>query len=286
MAEQTGIAWCHHTWNPWTGCTRVSPGCDFCYAATFSKRNPTTFGSWEPGAARKRTGPGTWNNLTIFNRKAREAGERRRVFPSMCDPFDNRAPQEWRDDMFERIRACLNLDFLLLTKRPQNIAAMLPPDWGGGYPNVWLGTTCENQVEADRRIPHLLRAPAAIRFLSCEPMLSAIDLTNIKPPEQHRGDPHDWTATWRDNGPGRTWIDWVILGGESGHGARTAHLEWVESLLRQCKAAGVAAFMKQAGSNRGADWPPGITGKGDAPEQWPAHLRVQHFPVAATMEAV
>lgn len=277
MAEQTGIAWCHHTWNPWTGCTRVSPGCDFCYAATFSKRNPTTFGSWEPGAARKRTGPGTWNNLAIFNRKAREAGERRRVFPSMCDPFDNKAPQEWCDDMFERIRACPDLDFLLLTKRPQNIAAMLPADWGTGYPNVWLGTTCENQTEADRRIPYLLRVPAAVRFLSCEPLIGRVDLC------EHLG--IWWNQTqnrWIHDR--RCALDWVIVGGESGHGARPMHLEWAESLLRQCEVAGVPAFFKQTGSVREWDWPVAITGKGDAPEQWPAHLRVQQFPVGMATE--
>lgn len=243
---------------------RVSKGCDFCYAATFAKRNTSTFGSWTPGAPRKRTSLENWRKPFAWDRAAVKAGERRRVFcSSMADFFDNAAPAEWRAEAWSVIRACRNLDFLLLTKRPQNIARMLPPDWGDGYPNVWLGATAENQDELNRRAPILRRVPAAVRFLSVEPMLSAVDASSEL-----------------------TGISWCIVGGESGGGARPMHAEWAYDLLGQCRAAGIAPFFKQVGSNRGPDWPAGITGKGDDPAQWPEWCRVQHFPESAPRPVV
>jgi protein gp37 len=244
VGENSGIEWTHHTFNPWTGCTRVSPGCDHCYAAAFARRNPSTFGSWEPGAPRKRTSPRNWYQPIIWNRRAAEAGERHRVFcASMADVFDNQAPEAWRLDLWELIHRTPHLDWLLLTKRPQNMARMLPqpatlgfPAWGQGWPNVWLGTTAENQAEADRRIPHLLAVPAATRFLSCEPLLGPVDLS----------------AWWKNNVPcGSYWhpngLNWVIVGGESGPEARPSHPDWFRSLRDQCAAAGVPFFFKQWG---------------------------------------
>jgi protein gp37 len=239
MGTETGIEWCDHTFNPWSGCTRVSPGCDNCYAATMALRAPGTFGSWEPGAPRKRTSERNWKQPLAWNRAAAAAGVRRRVFcASLADVFDNQVPEDWRADLFHLIARTDNLDWLLLTKRPQNIAKMLPQAasdhwaaWGEGWPNVWLGTTAENQAEADRRIPHLLAVPAKVRFLSCEPLLGPVDLRAV---------------SWgHSNALHR--IDWVIAGGESGAGARPMHPAWARRLRDQCDAAVVPFFFKQWG---------------------------------------
>lgn len=263
MGANSAIEWTDHTFNPWTGCLRVSPGCDNCYAAAQAKRNPGVFGSWEPGAPRKRTSDAYWRKPLAWNAEAARTGKRARVFcASMADVFDNQAEAAWRDDLWALIHHTPHLDWLLLTKRPQNIAGMLPADrqphhpaWGDGWPNVWLGTTVENQAEADRRIPHLLRAPARVRFLSCEPLLGPVDLTAIDLP----GGDYEVLplgAAWLDRlAPGEEEgprIDWVISGGESGHGARPSHPDWHRSLRDQCAAAGAPYFFKQWG-----EWLPG-----------------------------
>jgi protein gp37 len=153
--------------------------------------------------------------------------------------FDNQVPEEWRTDLWALIDRCRNLDWLLLTKRPQNIAKMLPIDWGDGWPHVWLGVTAENQTEADRRLPVLLRVPAVMHFASVEPQLEPVDLS-------------------RHLAAG---IDWVIVGGESGTDRRPFDPDWARSLRDQCRKAGTAFFMKQLGGpagrarNKLADFP-------------------------------
>ena len=178
----------------------------------------------------------------------------------MADIFDNRAPPAWRTDLWALIRATPALEWQLLTKRPQNIAGMLPPDWGDGWPNVWLGTTTENQHEAVRRIPHLIAVPATVRFLSVEPMLEAIDL-----------------SPWLDR------LHHVIVGGESGVGNRSRPMDphWLRDLRDQALTAGLALFVKQLGSNRAA-WPGVRHRKGEDPAEWPADLRIQDFPALRT----
>jgi protein gp37 len=272
MGENSKIEWTRHTFNPWTGCTRVSPGCDHCYAADMAKRNPSTFGSWEPGAPRKRTGPSNWHQPIIWNRRAAEAGERHRVFcASMADVFDNKVPTEWREDLWALIWDTPHIDWLLLTKRPQHIAAMLPPAWMQGtpwpWPNVWLGTTVENHAEAYRRIPHLLAVPAAKRFLSCEPLLGPLRIHNITvrtPDSIYQLDALKGEHYFPGCGSvssqtfsGRPRIDWVIAGGESGPGARPSHPNWFRSLRDQCADAGVPFFFKQWGewAPLHPDWP-------------------------------
>jgi protein gp37 len=179
----------------------------------------------------------------------------------MADVFDNKVPTSWRVDLWSLIRSTPALDWFLLTKRPQNIREMLPTDWGGGWPHVWLGTTTENQEEAHRRIPHLVAIPAAARFLSVEPMLEPVDVAPwLVLPSHDR----------------RTLISWIIVGGEAGGGARPMHPDWLRGLRDQVHAAGAKLFVKQIGSNR-ALWP-SVTGKGEDPAQWPADLRVQDFP--------
>lgn len=250
MAETSAIEWTDATFNPWVGCTKVSPACDHCYAESWAKRS----GQVEWGGARRRTSPANWRVPVKLDKLAASEGRRLRVFcASLADVFDNQVPGEWRDDLWALIRATPNLDWQLLTKRPQNIVKMLPADWGKGYPNVWLGTTVENQEEADRRIPHLLGIPAVVRFLSCEPLLGMLDLTAIADGNSGRRfncltgtychvdlnetEPLPWLRT----------ISWVIAGGESGSEARPSHPDWLRELRDQCGEAGVPFLFKQWG---------------------------------------
>ena len=266
MGADTRIEWCDSTFNPWVGCTKVSPACDHCYAESWAKRTGQA-DLWQ--GQRRRTSAANWRQPVKWDREAGRAGKRAKVFcASLADVFDNQVPEQWRADLWALIAATPNLDWLLLTKRPQNIAKMLPFNWGDGWPNVWLGTTVENQAEADRRIPHLLAVPARIRFLSCEPLLGPLQLDR-------------WLELGgldTDRGLANPGIDWVICGGESGPGARQFYAPWVRSIVRQCKAAGAAVFMKQLGAF--------VTDRNDAgfegcgPTEWPDHLaaedRIEH----------
>jgi protein gp37 len=138
--EHSKIEWTDHTFNPWIGCQHVSPGCDHCYAETQNAFPKWNGGVWGPHAPRKRTSAAYWTNPVKWNAIARKHGHRPRVFcASLADVFDNQVQPEWRQDLFALIRACYELDWLMLTKRPQNIVKMLPSDWGRGYQNVWLG---------------------------------------------------------------------------------------------------------------------------------------------------
>jgi protein gp37 len=244
--ENTSIEWCDHTFNPWIGCTRVSPGCDHCYAATRAVRfhMQDTAGNplWNPGADRHRTSSVNWKAPLKWNRDAARAGVRARVFcASLADVWDNQVPDAWRADLLELIRATPALDWLLLTKRPQNIAKMLPAKH---FRNIWLGTTAETMEEAARRIPVLLRVPAVIRFLSCEPLLEPLDLTRYL----------------RGSG-----VHWIICGGESG--PRPMDPKWARSLRDQCRATGTAFFMKQ------------MAHRGTRKMPIPADLMVRQFPL-------
>jgi protein gp37 len=276
-----------YSFNPWIGCTKISPACDFCYAERWSLRMPANRNLWQ--GERRRTAGANWRQPIKWNREAAAAGERRKVFcASLADVFDNKVPARWRDDLWHLIDQTPNLDWLLLTKRPQNIAKMLPteaigaPAWGSGWPNVWLGTTVENQEEADRRIPHLLAVPAVVRFLSCEPILGPVDLRPYIPGDngcEECDDGEGWASTRcsgrdlprdeqcpknfevvrHEEGPRDAdgcpeWIDiiketvdWVIIGGESGGNARPSHPDWFRSLRDQCAAARVPLFFKQHG---------------------------------------
>lgn len=265
MVENSAIEWTDHTFNPWVGCTKVSPACDHCYAEGWAKRTGQSH-LWT--GERRRTAGSYWKQPFAWDRKAKTAGRISRVFcASLADVFDNKAPAEWRDDLWNMIAATPNLDWQLLTKRPQNIAKMLPEAWDNGWPNVWLGTTVENQEEADRRIPHLLAVPAAKRFLSCEPLFGPLDLLRTPRP----GDTWDWLTGERETAREKTStarIDWVICGGESGPGARPMNPEWVRALRDQCVAAGVAFFMKQMGGIFKSRMPP-----------IPDDLMIREFPV-------
>ena len=241
MGESTKIEWADHTFNCWIGCTRVSAACDFCYAERFGHR----FGIEWGNNPRRLASDSTWRQPLAWNRAAQRDGVRRRVFcASLADVFDNQVDPAWRYRLWDLISDCRHLDWLLLTKRPQNIAKMLPSETqqallpNGGpwpWPHVWLGTTTENQEEADRRISELLAVPAAKHFISAEPLLGPINgvLNYVR------------LFSGRFDDPPTPVLDWVIVGGESGPGARPMHPDWARSLRDQCQAAGVAFFMKQ-----------------------------------------
>jgi protein gp37 len=256
MAENTAIEWADATFNPWIGCSAISPGCENCYASSFAKRVGRDF------ATRTRTSEANWKEPLKWERKATEFfaehGRRQRVFcASLADVFDNEVPPAWRAELFALIASTPNLDWLVLSKRIGNVAKMIeaPGMQKCGLPaNVWLGATVVNQTEANRDIPKLLAVPARVRFLSIEPMLGPIDLTRVM-----RSSPDsDWTYcddvlrgflankcgghTSPDNA-----VQWVILGGESGPGARPMHPDWARSLRDQCAAAGTAFLFKQWG---------------------------------------
>lgn len=269
MAENSKIEWTHHTFNPWRGCTKVSDGCKNCYAETMSKRNPATLGVWGDNGTRVVAAESYWKQPLKWNRDAEKAGERRRVFSaSLADVFEDHPAimPGWRARLGKLILDTPYLDWLLLTKRIENVYRMLPDFWINftepyGMPaNVWLGTTVENQEQADKRIPELLKIPAAVRFLSCEPLLGAINLCRVSDGNGH------FNALSTKHGVGLTaredWreaidrqgsygvaesVDWVIAGGESGPGARPCHPDWIRSLRDQCQAAGVAFHFKQWG---------------------------------------
>jgi len=279
MAENTKIEWADHTFNPWMGCTKVSPACDHCYAEVSTPSRTMRVG-WGTGQPRIRTSPGNWKLPERWNAKAQRLGVRYRVFcASLADVFDNEVDPQWRVDLFKLIRSTPHLDWLLLTKRIGNAHEMMvdaieheldmgvnPPFDAVPWPNVWLGATICNQAEADRDIPKLLAVPAAKRFLSIEPLLGPVQIWRYASPhcERHPGqlEPDgkcevcegrgiwgvcDEPLTEAEKAPIRPGVDWVIVGGESGPEARPMHPDWARSLRDQCEAAGVPFLFKQWG---------------------------------------
>ncbi|UVC14749.1 phage Gp37/Gp68 family protein [Mesorhizobium onobrychidis] len=239
MGEITAISWCDHTFNPWIGCTKVSPACDGCYAEAMMDKRYGRVQWGAPGqgnGTRVRTSAGNWQQPIRWNKKAAADGTRPFVFcSSLADVFDNQVPTAWRTDLFELIRATRSLVWLLLTKRPQNIVRMYGSAFDLPWPrNAAIGTTVEDQKRFDINVPALrdagLELHPAFAFLSCEPLLGPI-------------------------GGDIDGIDWVITGGETdqgGHKARPTHPDWFRDIRDQCAAAGVAYHHKQNG-----EWAPG-----------------------------
>jgi len=231
MAKNSSIEWTHHTFNPWWGCAKVSPGCEHCYAETWARR--VGQGVWGARAPRRFFSKKHWDEPFKWNAEAEMTGERRRVFcASMADVFENRSVlNEPRSRLWSIIESTPMLDWLLLTKRPQNIEKMIP--WENNWPNnIWLGTTVENEKYAKLRLPFLLKHPARIRFLSCEPLLGQINLRK-------------WLKANIANG--MYGIDWVIAGGESGPGARPMLPRWAQSLRDQSIEFNIPFHFKQWG---------------------------------------
>ena len=306
MGEQTGIEWCHHTWNPWVGCAKVSPGCAHCYAehdtpARYSRSQGVEL--WGKNAARRVKAESGWNEPLRWDRAAAKAGERRRVFcASQADVFEDREDlTEALSRLWQIILYSDHLDWLLLTKRPENVIKRLKAVWDfqkarllrdgcleawidGSIPpaNVWLGVSCENQKYADERIPLLLQTPAAVRFVSAEPLLGPIDFNRIE----------SLCETWRRGITIGTYLDWIIVGGESGPNARPCDVANVRWIVRQCQATKTACFVKQLGSDPvqpvNVDGVIGTIGypfigqlrdkKGGDPAEWPEDVRVREFP--------
>lgn len=221
MGAYSKIEWTTHTFNPWWGCTKVSDGCKHCYAETLSKRYGHSV--WGPGRARRLMSDAHWQLPLRWDRDACSHGVRPRVFcASMADIFEDEAPPGELERLWGLIRQTPNLDWQLLTKRPEKIESKLPDDWGDGYFNVWLGTSVEDN-RALHRIADLSRIDAAVRFLSLEPLIGPL------------------------TGLPLNRIDWVIVGGESGPGARPIDAEWVRDIRQECGLARVPFFFKQWG---------------------------------------
>jgi protein gp37 len=294
MGKETKIAWTDHTFQPWWGCAKVSPGCKHCYADEFDHR--LGFNHWGAEAPRRFFGDNHWSEPIKWNAKAKGAGVRRRVFcSSMADVFEDRPDlMPHRRRLWALIRNTPSLDWLLLTKRPENLGVMLPwyraippkPAVELGedpWPNVWIGTTVENQDYAAPRLDALCAIDAVVRFVSVEPQIGPVDLRK-------------WLEIDRVVDGGR-WvrsgfrpeIDWLIVGGESGTKARPFHVEWATYLVEQARAAGIAPFVKQLGDaafDIGAAGElvqlRGLAPKGGLLEQFPEHLRIRDYPSVRT----
>jgi len=215
MADMSGIEWTEATWNPWMGCTKVSPGCDLCYMF----REQARYGN-DPAVVRR--------SKTTFSAPLKWK-EPRVIFTCSWSDWFHADADAWRPAAWEIIRQTPHHTYQILTKRPGRIARHLPPDWGDGWTNVWLGVSVESQATAFR-IRQLAEIPARVRFVSAEPLLSG------------------WSADL-------TGIHWLIVGGESGPGCRPMDLEWARDLRDDCKDAGVAFFLKQLGG-----WPDKLGG--------------------------
>lgn len=213
MGDRTGIEWTQRTWNPWHGCTKVSPGCDHCYMF----REKRQYGQDPELVVRSKT---TFTNPLKWK-------DRALVFTCSWSDWFHREADPWRDAAWDVIANTPHLTYQILTKRPGRIARHLPQGWGDGWPNVWLGTSVESQEQA-HRIRQLADIPAAVHFLSAEPLLGPLDLGLC---------------------PGAAELEWVIAGGESGKGARVCELSWLRTLRHRCALAGIPFFLKQLGGH-------------------------------------
>jgi protein gp37 len=245
MGKHSAISWTDHTFNPWEGCTKVSPACDHCYAERDRDRRLHRV-KWGAGNPRLRTAPSTWHNPSRWNREAAKTGYRPRVFcASLADVFDNEVDPQWRTDLWDVIRSTPLLHWILLTKRIGNVPKMVPADWP--FEHVGIMATIINQDEFDCDFPKLAAVPAPWRGISMEPMLGPIDIGDARP-------------------------DWIITGGESGPTPRWIDPSWVRSIRDQCARNGIAFHHKQWGGVRpksngceldGREWkqfPPALNG--------------------------
>lgn len=254
MAENSKIEWCDHTLNWWIGCTKVSAGCKNCYAENLMDKR---YGKaeWGVNGTRTLTSQANRNQAIKWGRKAKAEGVRYRVFAqSLSDTFEDREELlPWRLDLFEVIKQTPNLDWLMLTKRPEVAKAFFKE-----YPrycnldNVWLGVSVENQEQANLRLPIFLQIPAKIHFVSAEPLLGEVDFTKVKTTAKQMFDANvDLFEHFNSLGQDADFeygIDWVIVGGESGGStSRPMHPNWVKHIRNQCEDAGVAFFFKQWG---------------------------------------
>lgn len=255
----THIAWTNKTWNPITGCTKVSQGCKNCYAERIANRMwAAQYAPNADGTTRRFTDVRLHPDRLEMPLHWRKPAM---VFVnSMSDLFHEDVPDVFIGEVFAVMLRAPRHTFQILTKRPERMVAWFRDYYANQMPsrNVWLGVSVEDQAAADKRIPLLLKTPAAIRFLSCEPLLGPVDLNK-----------REWLCkTWRKGLTIGTYLDWVIIGGESGPHHRPMSTAWAESILFQCQGAGVACFVKQMGG----------THPGTEMEDLPPALRVREFP--------
>jgi protein gp37 len=252
MSKDTGIPWAKHTFNPWWGCNKVSPGCDNCYAEKWANR--WGFNKLWGRGVRRTFGIDHWNEPMKWNADAKKQGITERVFcGSMCDIFEQRRSADldlYRARVFDLIHLTPNLEWLLLTKRPENIGEMISVfSWSiDRSPNIRIGTTIENQDVLDKRLTDLFKNWQGKNFISVEPMLSEVKFKQnwidyldgwyTETEFDSHGDPEPVQAPMPK-------IDWVICGCESGSSARPLDIDWVRDLRDQCAAANTPFFLKQ-----------------------------------------
>lgn len=274
MGDKTAIEWTRYTWNPFQGCYKISDGCKNCYMYAEKKR----YGQNPRAIVRSKNG--TFDRPYVWNKQVGPDAplQDRLVFTASWSDWGLPEVNEFRPDAWKVIRECPNLIFQVLTKRADRLKDILPDDWGDGYPNVWLGVTVENPDNVDR-IRYLLDVPARLRFLSLEPLLGEIP----EIPGLHCGSCLDRKVHWCSDPV----IDWVIVGGESGPNARLCHLDWVRSIVDQCRAASVPVFVKQLGAFVAVRHPMDPESdlrvffadrKAKDPDEWPLSVRVREFP--------
>ncbi|MER6605935.1 phage Gp37/Gp68 family protein [Streptomyces sp. NPDC000927] len=327
MAKRTTIEWTQgddgaagQTWNPTTGCDRTTPGCDRCYALTMAKRLKSMgVAKYQSDGNPKTSGPGFGVAMheDTLTEPFRWKKPRRVFVNSMSDLFHADVTDEFIAKVFAVMAATPQHTYQILTKRHGRMRSLIGGEIDGGqrlleaadeetarilydapsWPlsNVWLGVSIEDQKRADLRIPALLETAAAVRFLSCEPLLGPVRLVS----EDHSGHERDWDgdsvcldcSTSEERVPWRTadqippGIDWVICGGESGPGARPLEIQWITDLIDDARTIAAAPFVKQLGSvwareNKASD------SKGGKPEDWPDNLRVREYPKTAPVESV
>lgn len=281
MSDNTKIEWADATWNPITGCSVISSGCTNCYAMKLAggrlRNHPSRKGLTRP----TNSGP-VWTGEVRFNESVLDQplrwGRPRRIF--VCahgDLFHDHVPSTWIDRVFAVMRAAPQHQFLVLTKRAGRMDEYC---WPYAYldswplPNLWLGVSVEDQGEAHERIQPLLCTPAAVRWLSAEPLLGPLDLTRVLHNNVNYANVLNCVA---NNGErlcsSQRPLDWVVIGGESGPGARPCDLVQVARIIEDCREFGVPVFVKQLGKQPGFRHP-----KGGDPAEWPPHLRVRQFP--------
>lgn len=319
--ESTKIEWATSTFNPWIGCSKVHTGCTNCYAEAMAGRLGVT---WGPHGTRRRTSGRYWKQPLKWEREAAKVGLRPRVFPSLCDPLENwphpirhhtgplltlrdglyspgatgygfrlATMGDLRRDFFALIDQTPHLDWLLLTKRPENIRRMWP---GGRRENVWMIYSASDQTTLEAGLPHLLacRDLVPVLGLSLEPLVGPVDVSRWL----RLGPCGSADGECTDNSCRTHPLDWVIAGGESGPHARPCSVEWIRSVVKQCRAAGVPCFVKQLGANYhdevngvcglSTQWPYEILPRGPSyrledpkggnPTEWPEELQVRECP--------
>ena len=273
MADKTTIEWTDATWNPITGCSRVSKGCEHCYAETLAagrlRHHPSRAGLTDEN--------GRWNGVVRLNKEWlwQPLGWRkpRRIFVvAHGDLFHERVPDKWIDGIFSVMSLAPQHIFQVLTKRPERMRQYIKKAAASGImwplPNVWLGTSVENQETADERIPHLMETPAAVRWLSAEPLLAPITFDSTHESDMVESNFLSGIAGERVYDGRKCALDWVVCGGESGPGFRPMKAGWARSIRDQCALAGIPFFMKQ------------MAGKAAIPDD----LLIREYPNAISLE--